>query len=53
VQWGSGVSEVADLIDTWRESGASHVNIDTMGAGFTSLGQHLDALEAVAERVLT
>jgi probable F420-dependent oxidoreductase len=52
VQWGSGVSEVADLIDTWRESGASHVNIDTMGAGFTSLGQHLDALEAVAERVL-
>jgi probable F420-dependent oxidoreductase len=52
VQWGSGVSEVADLIDTWRESGASHVNIDTMGAGFTTLRQHLDALEAVAERVL-
>jgi probable F420-dependent oxidoreductase len=51
VQWGRGASEVADLIATWRASGASHVNIDTMGAGFTSLGQHLEALEAVATRV--
>jgi probable F420-dependent oxidoreductase len=53
VQWGSGgASEAADLVGTWREVGASHVNVTTMGAGFTSLSQHLEALEAVAERVL-
>jgi probable F420-dependent oxidoreductase len=52
VQWADGASAVVDQIETWREAGASHLNINTMDAGFTSLGQHLEALEALAERVL-
>jgi len=28
----------------WRELGATHLDLNTMGAGFTAIGQHLDAL---------
>jgi len=48
VPWGNGASEVAEQIAAWREAGVSHVSINTMGAGFGSLSQHLDALEEVA-----
>jgi probable F420-dependent oxidoreductase len=51
VTWAHGASEVAEEIARWREAGASHVSVDTMGAGFTSVGQHLDALERVAQLV--
>jgi hypothetical protein len=44
---------VAEQMALWREAGASHVSVNTMGAGFTSLGQHLDALEKVAALVAT
>ncbi len=29
----------------WREQGVSHITVNTMGGGFTSLNQHLDALD--------
>jgi len=48
VPWGNGASEVAEQIAAWREAGVSHVSINTMGAGFGSVSQHLDALEEVA-----
>ncbi|HEX4246182.1 MAG TPA: TIGR03619 family F420-dependent LLM class oxidoreductase, partial [Acidimicrobiales bacterium] len=53
VPWGRGAAEVAEQMALWREAGASHVSVNTMGAGFTSLGQHLDALEEVAALVAT
>jgi probable F420-dependent oxidoreductase len=51
VRWGQGAAEVAEQIAQWRDAGASHVSINTMGAGFTSVTQHLDALEAVGTLV--
>ena len=53
VPWGQGAAEVAEQIARWREAGASHVSVNTMGAGFTSVTQHLDALEGVATLVNT
>jgi hypothetical protein len=51
VDWVHGASEVAEQIAQWRELGATHVSVNTMSAGFTSVGQHLDALERVAHLV--
>jgi probable F420-dependent oxidoreductase len=37
----------------WRELGATHLDFNTMGAGFTAIGQHLEALrnaKAVVEK---
>jgi hypothetical protein len=51
VNWVNGAPEVAEQLAQWREIGASHVSVNTMGAGFTSVGQHLDALERVAHLV--
>jgi probable F420-dependent oxidoreductase len=31
--------------DGWRDLGATHLTINTMGAGFTSLQQHIEALQ--------
>lgn len=31
-------------VNDWREAGATHLCINTMGAGFTSLQQHLEAI---------
>ncbi|MEO5953150.1 MAG: LLM class F420-dependent oxidoreductase [Chloroflexia bacterium] len=35
----------------WREIGATHIDIDTMGSNFTSLHQHLDALEQAKKAI--
>lgn len=37
-------SEWAQYIQMWRDLGATHVGVNTMGASFTSLQEHLDAL---------
>ncbi|HEY3942271.1 MAG TPA: LLM class F420-dependent oxidoreductase [Acidimicrobiales bacterium] len=50
VTWGDGGAErAADHLGRWQEAGASHVSVNTMGAGLSSLDDHLDALLAVAE----
>lgn len=49
VSWGAGgLERVVDHVGRWREAGASHVAVNTMGAGFAELDQHLSALAAVA-----
>jgi probable F420-dependent oxidoreductase len=38
----------------WRDLGATYLDLNTMGAGFTNVGQHLDALlraKAVVEKI--
>jgi probable F420-dependent oxidoreductase len=47
--WSSaGLDGVLTEINRWKEGGASHLSINTMGAGFTSVDEHLDALGSVA-----
>lgn len=40
---------LAETLHAWREAGASHISLNTMGAGFTTPGQHLDAIRRFAE----
>jgi probable F420-dependent oxidoreductase len=35
-------------VDRWREAGATHLGIDTMRLGLTSVSEHLEVLEAAA-----
>ena len=39
---------MVDHVDRWRQAGASHVSVNTMGAGLESVDQHLDALATAA-----
>ncbi len=49
VTWGrGGAAEVARQVSAWREAGASHVSVNTMGAGLGSADGHLTALAAIA-----
>ena len=41
--------EWASTAAAWRDLGATHLSMDTMRAGFTSLDQHLDALRQFYE----
>jgi probable F420-dependent oxidoreductase len=43
---------VVKTASDWRTVGATHVAINTMGAGFRSVDEHLDALAAVAAALL-
>ncbi|HUQ39230.1 MAG TPA: LLM class F420-dependent oxidoreductase [Acidimicrobiales bacterium] len=49
VSWGvEGVDKLVAHIGKWREAGATHVSVNTMGAGFASVDDHIAALHAVA-----
>lgn len=53
VSWGSGgLDKVVDHVGRWRDAGATHLSINTMGAGFDNLGAHLEALAEVARAVV-
>jgi alkanesulfonate monooxygenase SsuD/methylene tetrahydromethanopterin reductase-like flavin-dependent oxidoreductase (luciferase family) len=43
------VTKVVDLVEQWRTAGAHYVGVNTMGAGFTSVDDHLRVLAEVAE----
>jgi probable F420-dependent oxidoreductase len=50
VSWGAGgAATVAEHADRWRTMGASHLSVNTMGAGLGSVDAHLEALTASAE----
>lgn len=42
-----------DFARGWRELGATHLDLNTMGSGFTDIGQHLDALRSAKAVVET
>jgi probable F420-dependent oxidoreductase len=48
VSWRGSAREVAAQVEAWRATGASHLSINTMKAGFQRLGDHLSALESLA-----
>jgi probable F420-dependent oxidoreductase len=49
VSWRGDASRLAEQAGRWREAGATHLAVNTMGAGLASLGDHLGALEVAAE----
>jgi probable F420-dependent oxidoreductase len=48
VSWG-GADKLIDHVGRWRAAGASHVSINTMGAGLGSVDGHLESLAEAAE----
>ncbi|MBV9321934.1 MAG: LLM class F420-dependent oxidoreductase [Mycobacterium sp.] len=49
VSWRGDPQELVEGLRSWADAGASHVSINTMGAGLTSVDDHLAALAAAAE----
>jgi len=49
VSWRGDASKLAEQAGRWREAGATHLAVNTMGAGLASLGDHLGALQVAAE----
>jgi probable F420-dependent oxidoreductase len=48
--WGpGGLDRMVDEVGRWSSAGATHLSINTMGAGLTSVDEHLAALAATAE----
>jgi probable F420-dependent oxidoreductase len=43
-----GAAKLAEQAQRWREAGATHLTINTMGAGLGFVDAHLDALAAIA-----
>jgi len=49
VSWGDGgIERLVDHVERWRNAGASHLSVNTMGAGLASVDEHLVALETTA-----
>jgi probable F420-dependent oxidoreductase len=53
ISWGQGLDGVAQEVERWRELGATHVSINTMGAGLGGVDGHLAALARAAEALGT
>jgi probable F420-dependent oxidoreductase len=52
VSWGEGgADEVARQTERWRDAGATHLSVNTMGSGLESVDDHLRALGATAAAV--
>ncbi len=49
ISWHGDVDEVAAALRSWAGAGATHVAIDTMGAGLQTVDDHLTALASAAE----
>lgn len=53
ISWGDGdLNRMQRTLEEWRAAGATHISLNTMGAGFTTPQQHLDALRRFAAAVL-
>jgi probable F420-dependent oxidoreductase len=51
VTWHGDPQQVADELAQWAAAGATHMTVNTMGAGLLTVDEHLDALTAVAKRL--
>jgi probable F420-dependent oxidoreductase len=49
VSWTGSTDKVIARAGTWREAGASHLSVNTMGAGLATVDDHLAALGEVAK----
>jgi hypothetical protein len=49
VTWGDkGVDKLAEQVGRWRAAGASHVSVNTMGAGLATVDDHVRVLGEIA-----
>ena len=48
VSWRGDAAKLAGQAGRWQEAGATHLAVNTMGAGLAGLGDHLGALEQAA-----
>jgi alkanesulfonate monooxygenase SsuD/methylene tetrahydromethanopterin reductase-like flavin-dependent oxidoreductase (luciferase family) len=48
VSWRGSPEELAEQVAAWRDAGATHVSINTMGAGLGAVDNHLSVLETAA-----
>ena len=46
--WRGNVDQTVAAVDRWRASGATHLSINTMGAGLSSVDDHVAALASLA-----
>ena len=52
LHWGSGDLEaLGRALEGWRAAGATHISLNTMGAGFRTAGEHLAAIRLFAENM--
>ena len=49
ISWHGDVDEVAAALRSWADTGATHVAINTMGAGLRTVDDHLAALTSAAK----
>jgi hypothetical protein len=49
VSWNGNADDLADSLRAWAEAGATHISINTMKAGLSSVDDHLTALSTAAE----
>lgn len=47
--WRGDRRRAADELAQWADAGATHVSVNTMGAGLRTVDEHLSALQAVAD----
>jgi hypothetical protein len=50
---GAGPHDVSKHLERWRAAGATHMSINTMGAGLRGADAHIAALAAAAEFALS
>jgi probable F420-dependent oxidoreductase len=48
VSWAGSLDHLVEQVETWRAAGATHLSINTMGAGLAGHEAHLDILTQVA-----
>jgi probable F420-dependent oxidoreductase len=51
VTWRGDRQQAADELAQWTAAGATHVSVNTMGAGLRTVDEHLAALQAVADDI--
>jgi probable F420-dependent oxidoreductase len=51
VTWSGDRQQAADELAQWTAAGATHVSVNTMGAGLRTVDEHLAVLQAVAEDI--
>jgi probable F420-dependent oxidoreductase len=49
--WEGDPWRLAEQAKAWRDAGATHLSVNTMGAGLRTVDDHLDALASAAEAV--
>jgi probable F420-dependent oxidoreductase len=49
ISWRGDVEETAAAVERWRAAGATHLSINTMGAGLSSVDDHVAAFASLAD----